>query len=137
MKPISTRTHGVLDYATAVVLLALPRVFGWNGRVTRFLTFMSLFLLGYSTFTRYELGIFKQIPVQGHLSLDAASGLLMTASPAFLGIRDPFVKTILTGLGLYELGASIMTDPNEAPGLPAQSSKPFAVPLDVGAYIRN
>jgi hypothetical protein len=95
-------------------------------------------LLGYSTFTRYEFGVFKQLPMRGHLTLDAASGLLMTASPAFLGIRDPFVKRMLMGLGLYELGASIMTDPNDALGLPEQSSSDtFDIPLDVRAYIRN
>src|SRR4051794_3023683 len=103
LKPISTRTHGILDYATVVILYALPRAFRWNKNVTGFLTFMSAFLLGYSAFTRYELGVFKLLPMRGHLTFDAISGFLMTISPAFLRTRSPFVSAILTGLGLYEI----------------------------------
>jgi hypothetical protein len=138
MKPISTRTHGILDYATAVVLYALPRIFRWDGRVTRFLTFMSAFLLGYSTFTRYELGIFKQLSMHRHLQFDMMSGLLMAASPTLLRTRDPVVNTVLTGLGLYEIAASRMTEPNEPPSV-AKSSVPddFDIPINVREFVRS
>lgn len=116
-KVISTRTHGILDYATVIVLYALPRGFGWSGRVRRFLTFMSVFLLGYSAFTRYELGIFKQLSMRGHLTFDAMSGLLMALSPAILKSRSSLVNATLIGLGLYEIGASMMTKPTVPPRL--------------------
>jgi hypothetical protein len=99
---------------------------------------MSVFLLGYSAFTRYEFGVFKQLSMRGHLQFDMMSGLLTAASPALLKTRDPFVNTVLTGLGLYEIAASMMTDPNEAPGFPEQSSSDtFTVPIDVRQYIKN
>src|ERR1700710_438637 len=110
MKLISTKTHGILDYATVVVLYLLPRAFRWNRRVTGFLTFMAAGLLGYSAFTQYEFGIFRRLPMRGHLIFDAMSGLLMMVSPAFLRTRSPFVNTILIGLGLYEIAASIATE---------------------------
>src|SRR4051794_3189076 len=107
MKPISTKTHGILDYGTVVVLYALPRIFRWNRRATGFLTFMSAFLLGYSSYTRYELGIFKTMPMSKHLMFDAISGFVMALSPTFLHTHSRFVNAVLIGLGLYEIGAAM------------------------------
>ena len=41
-KPVSTKTHGVLDYASVPMLLALPRLFGWSPPVRTLLTVAGL-----------------------------------------------------------------------------------------------
>lgn len=137
MKLISTRTHGVMDYTTVALLFMLPRALRWGNPVKGFLTFMSLFLLGYSAITRYELGMARRLPMRGHLTLDALSGSLMTISPMLLRTRSPFVNAILIGLGLCEIGASLTTDPNDSPMLREQSTTEFAVPLDVREYLNQ
>ena len=55
-KPISTKTHGVLDYVTAATFIALPRLMGWSTGLTQGMTLLGVGKLGYALFTRHELG---------------------------------------------------------------------------------
>lgn len=110
MKLFSTRTHGVLDYASVVLLCVLPRALGWDKAVTRLLTGSALATLVYSLLTRYELGAVKVLPMPAHLALDAASGLgLCLAAGVFAGEPRP-VRLSLLGLGLFEITASLTTE---------------------------
>jgi hypothetical protein len=128
-KPISTKVHGVLDYLTAPTLIALPRALGWSKGLTNLLTGSGLGLLGYSMMTRYELGLFKVLPMRRHLTLDAMSGAMLAATP-FL----PFAKqdrngttiSILVGLGAFEIAASLLTQPQ--PSLREQLKEASAGP---------
>jgi hypothetical protein len=117
-KPISTRTHGVLDYLTAGTLLALPRAMGWSENVTRLLTGAAVGTIGYSLLTRYELGALKLLPMRAHLALDALSGATLCASPWLLPEEDSGVKQALLGLGLFELGVTALSQAEgpESPG---------------------
>ncbi len=108
-KPISTRTHGLLDYLTAGTLLTLPRMLGWSERATNLLTGAAVGTIGYSLLTRYELGLLKVLPMRAHLALDAMSGAALCASPLFLEDEDPEVKQTLVALGIFELAASALT----------------------------
>jgi hypothetical protein len=81
VKPISTRTHGILDYLTAGALLALPRALGWSAPVTKLVTGAALGTLAYSALTRYELAPAKVLPMRAHLALDGLSGALFAAAP--------------------------------------------------------
>ena len=104
MGVISTRTHGVLDYLTALAIIVLPlfllfgagagagateaaardpyTVAGW------FLVGPGLALLGLSLLTRYELGAVKAIPMEAHLWTDAGLGLFLIAAPWLFGFAD-------------------------------------------------
>ena len=110
MKLFSTRVHGVLDYLTAGMLFALPRVFGWSGAVTRLLTNASIGTLVYSVLTRYELGLIKVLPMKGHLTLDALSGGLLCAAPFTFLDEDTPVTGALVGLGAFEIMAALITE---------------------------
>ena len=110
MKLFSTRTHGVLDYLTAGMLFALPRVFGWSESVTRLLTNASIGTVVYSVLTRYELGLIKALPMKGHLTLDALSGGLLCAAPFTFLDEDMPVTGALVGLGAYEIMAALTTE---------------------------
>ena len=109
-KPISTRVHGVLDFMTAGFLFALPRVMGWDKKVTRLLDVSAASALTYSLMTRYELGLIKVLPMKAHLTLDAISGAGLIGAAAMMDDEDAEVRATLAGLGAYEIGAALMTE---------------------------
>lgn len=110
MKLFSTRTHGVLDYSSVVLLLVLPRALGWSRPVTSLLTGSALATLAYSLVTRYELGVVKHLPVPAHLALDRASGLALCAAAGVMASEASGVRAALLGLGLFEVTASLTTE---------------------------
>jgi hypothetical protein len=84
----------------------------WNSKITNFLTGSAIGLLGYSMMTRYELGLFKVLPMKGHLTMDAISGASLAAAPfVFLKgqERTGTIIGVLAGLGAYEIAAALMT----------------------------
>lgn len=110
MKLFSTRTHGVLDYSSVVLLLALPRVLGWSKPITNLLTGSALATLAYSLVTRYELGAAKLLPMPAHLALDRTSGLMLGAAAGMMTGESGAVRAALLGLGLFEVTASLTTE---------------------------
>jgi hypothetical protein len=109
MRYIPTTVHGILDYGSVGGLLALPRLMGWSTRVTQLLTGAALGTLLYSMLTRYELGLVKVLPMQGHLALDGMQGTLMCGAAALLREEDTVTRAGLVGIGMFELGASMMS----------------------------
>ncbi len=110
MKLFSTRTHGVLDYLSVVLLPVLPRALGWNKTVTRLLTGSALATLIYSLLTRYELGAVKVLPMPAHLALDGTSGLMLCLAAGILADEPRPVRLALLGFGLFEITASLTTE---------------------------
>ena len=112
-KPIPTRVHGVLDYVSVGTLLALPRVLGWTPKVTTLLTGSAMLTLGASLLTKYELGLFKVLPMKGHLALDGMTAAMHAAAP-FLLLDDKDKKQgnalpILLGFVAFESLAALLT----------------------------
>ena len=108
-KPISTRIHGILDYMTAGMLVTLPRVMGWDRKVTRLLDVAGVSAAGYSMVTKYELGVVKALPMKSHLAMDALSGAALIGAAAMMGDEDDEVRMTLAGIGLFEIAASLLT----------------------------
>ena len=108
-KPISTRVHGVLDYMTAAFLHTLPRVMGWSPTVTGLLDAAGGAATAYSLMTRYELGAVRVLPMKAHLTLDALTGGAMIGAALLLEDEDPEVRATLAGIGLWEIGAALLT----------------------------
>jgi hypothetical protein len=69
---------------------------------------------GYSTMTRYPLGIVKLIPFQAHLAIDAVGALALAATPIVTGQfkrgRRQWVPHV--ALCACELAALAITDPS-------------------------
>jgi len=84
MKPISTRMHGMIDYAYAATLIALPFALGWRGRAAQLSIGSGLATLGLSMLTRYEYGVFPVLPMRTHLSIDAAESSMLMSAPKML-----------------------------------------------------
>ena len=110
MKLFSTRTHGVLDYLSVILLSVLPRALGWDKTVTRLLSGSALATLVYSFLTRYELGAVKVLPMPAHLALDGVSGLTLCVAAGILSSEPRPVRFALLGLGLFEITASLTTE---------------------------
>lgn len=144
MKLLTTQTHGVVDYVTGGALVLLPRLFGWPKPVNRLLTMAGLGAIAYSLGTRYEVGIFKVLPMKTHLTLDALSGLTLATAPLWLNARDETVNNALVGIGLFEILAALTTE--TAPrqfmshnGYPSQQAVPVPqyIPINAGGIDRT
>ena len=66
MRFIPTKVHGVMDYLHALVLLFIPNIFHFssNDAATYVMDVVSSAVFTYSLFPKYELGLFKNIPMQ-------------------------------------------------------------------------
>ncbi len=87
MRMIPTSVHGAIDYLTGGMLLAAPKLLGLTDEPRAALVLRSAGggALAYSLITDYELGLLRLLPMPAHLAMDAASGVLVAASPWLLG----------------------------------------------------
>ena len=108
-KPMSTQTHGVLDYLTAATLATLPGILGMSERTTRALQMLALGKLCYSLITDNELGVVRALPMKAHLAMDAVSGVALAALPFMLDEDDDTAMAVCIGAGLMELSNAAMT----------------------------
>lgn len=87
MRVISTKTHGLLDYISAVLLVVSPWIFGFSGggaaQYTAILAGVAIVI--YSSLTDYEASIVEVLPVPLHLGLDLVLGLFLATSPWVFG----------------------------------------------------
>jgi len=110
MRFIPTRIHGMLDYASGLLLIAAPYLFGFaDGTIQQWLPqILGVGAIFYSLFTNYELGAVRAMPMRVHLFLDAASGILLASSPWLFGFDERVWLPHLV-LGLFEIGAALTT----------------------------
>lgn len=109
MRFISTRVHGVLDYATAAALIVVPRSLPLENDIDRLLAGAGLVTVAYSALTRYELGLARVLPMKLHLLIDMASGAFFAASPLLLDVEDGRTKRMLLGIGMFELVVPLLS----------------------------
>ncbi len=117
-RPISTRMHGVIDYATSAALVAAPELLGLKGVRASALAPRIAGTGGtvYSALTDYEHGVAKRIPMRAHLALDAASGVLLAASPWLFGYakagRKYWLPHVVVGAGEVLAALTTKTQPS-------------------------
>ena len=89
-KPISTKTHAMLDYTLGPTLAFMPEAFGFprSGAATVPARAVGATSMAYSMMTRYELGLYPMISMKQHLILDAITGGVLAASPWLFGFKD-------------------------------------------------
>jgi hypothetical protein len=126
-KPISTATHGLIDYLTAGALLAVPSLLGFSPKLSKAVRMIGLKKLAVAAMTQHEMGIVKLIPMKTHLAMDAATGLTLAALPFMLEDQeDPDTAcAVLGAMGLMELAYIPMTEtqPREDAMIPDVGSK--------------
>ena len=109
---IPTQAHAVLDYLTGGALVAAPRLLGLNGTTAgKVLDLAGGIATAQSLLTDYELGLVKAIPMRSHLTLDAASGAIVAASPWLFGFAGNGRKYWLPHVivGATEILAAVTT----------------------------
>ena len=110
MRILSTRAHGVIDYAMGLLLIASPYLFGFNngGAAQWMPMIVGIALIGLSVMTNYELAVVRIVPMPVHLAADLGAGLLLAVSPWLFGFADRvFWPHVI--FGLLEIGAGLMT----------------------------
>ncbi len=115
---IPTKIHGVIDYATGVLLIAAPYLLGFaDGSAAQWVPMIvGLAIIGASLMTRYELGLYGLIPMPMHLMLDAGTAILMIASPWLFGFADRiFWPHVMVGVFELIVGAMSRTQPQRLP----------------------
>jgi hypothetical protein len=114
-RPIDSTLHGVTDYTVGTTLMTVfPKLAGIEGtRSARQIRAAGAIHVGYSTVTKYPLGIVKLLPFKVHLGLDALGALALAATPFVTGQwkkgTDQWVPHV--ALCLFELSSLAMTDP--------------------------
>ena len=109
-QPIGSRLHGALDYLTGASLVAASRLAPLRDRFAgRVLLAAGANHLAYSVVTDYELGVFRKLPYRLHLVLDTVGALGLGAAGATRS--DAVDRFVPAGVGLYELGAVLLSDP--------------------------
>jgi hypothetical protein len=115
MRPIDSTLHGVTDYTVGAALTTVfPRLARIEGtQAARQIRAAGAIHAGYSTLTRYPLGIVKLIPYKAHLAMDAIGAVALAATPFLTGQfrrgRDQWVPHV--ALSLFELASLALSDP--------------------------
>jgi hypothetical protein len=112
MKIIDTKTHGYLDYLMGALLIASPWLFNFyrGGAETWVPVILGIGTILYSMMTNYELGLMKAMSMRAHLAMDFVGGAILAVSPWVFGFSE-FVFWPHLILGVFEIMASLMTDP--------------------------
>lgn len=110
MKPISTKIHGFLDYATGLLLVLLPFFLNFDISDPKgmILLVLGAFTILLALITRYELGLVKLIPMPVHLVFDILSAVLLGASPWFLGFAGE-TYILYVGIALFEMVVIVLS----------------------------
>lgn len=115
-RPISTRTHGMFDYAWATTAGALPAMMH-GATATAHLVRQAATAAGLNAMmTNYEAGIMRVIPMKGHLAIDFVMCSALVMSPFFLPRSERRYAAVPVLLGIVGFLASIFTEttsPNE------------------------
>lgn len=134
---LSTRTHGVADYLSVGVLIALPRLLNFPARATQLMTMLGLGTLAYSLLTRYELGARKVLPFKAHLALDTASAATLCATPLLLRGEDPAAVVAMVALGISELAITLSTETETPADRSLRSRLLRRIPHEIMALVRS
>ena len=77
MKIISSKTHGILDYATSAFLLASPTLFKMEGDLCTITYILGAIHLGLTVLTDFEVGLIKVIPFRIHGLIELVVSLVL------------------------------------------------------------
>jgi hypothetical protein len=83
-KPISTRMHGMIDYAWAATANSMAGRLDGAASTVRLLRRAADTATASALVTNYEYGAVRLLPMKGHLAVDALLCSVLVASPLFL-----------------------------------------------------
>lgn len=107
--PISTRAHGVIDYAWIAAARALARAVENATQTARLVRNASTAAGLVSMTTDYEMGIVRLIPMRAHLALDYALCAVLLVSPLFLRRAERRAAVVPVALGVAGVVTALLT----------------------------
>ena len=112
---IPSRSHALLDYLYAAVLLSMPfwNIFQGNGAMQVFCPLLGSIILLYTLCTNYELGFWHIIPFEVHLWMDVMVSIILIILPVMFGLS--LAQSLpVTGIGALGLTIVALTDKHVA-----------------------
>jgi len=110
-RSIGAVSHGILDYALAILLLVGPSVVGFAGIQSRWSYIFGSVLLVMAIVTRYPLGIIKIVGLGIHGFVELLLAVCLIAAPWYGNFaRGVLSRNFYVMLGLLMLGLWFLTD---------------------------
>jgi hypothetical protein len=109
-RPISTKTHGMIDYALWVTTAsALPKMMTGAARTATLVRNAGTAASINAMVTNYEAGLVRLLPMKGHLAFDFIMCTALVLSPFFLPASERRYALIPMALGAAGLITGLMT----------------------------
>jgi hypothetical protein len=113
---VKLKTHNILDYVIAVVLVLAPFLFAFSDVMEARNVFIAsgVVLALYSLITKYYYSLAKIIPLGVHMTLDCILGVVLLLAPQLFNYREmisngQYAVHIIFGLGALGLVAVTRT----------------------------
>lgn len=122
---VSTRLHGLLDYAAALSLGGLAASGALSGRSRDVAAVATAVPVAAFLTTDHEGGLVRWVSMRRHLQFDVVWGALLFGTALALRREPPASRAILAFYGLSQLLLGLTTDPRPV-RRPGQGSGPLA-----------
>lgn len=120
-RPISTRTHGMIDYLWATMAGTLPGMMVNAASTARLIRGAGTAAAANTMLTNYEAGIVKVMPMKAHLAMDFVVCSALVASPLFLPASERRYAAVPMLFGAAGLVTALMTRTES----PLEQGEPF------------
>ena len=113
MRFVNDKIHGILDYVTAIALIAIPFLANFQAE-SAFAHWFSVVggagLFLYSLVTSYSLSARNLLSFKAHLVLDFTAGIAFLLVPFIIGFGG-VPRTIYLAVGIAVVGLVLVTKP--------------------------
>lgn len=109
---ISVKTHNVLDYLAALLLMSAPWLFNfsYDNVATTTIMVLGIITLIYSLVTNYPFSLVKLIPFRVHLILDFFAGIFLIVAP-WIFMFNENIRWSYIVLGIVEMVVVLLSIP--------------------------
>jgi hypothetical protein len=109
MKLFPLRTHALVDYFVALLLLIAPWTLPFPDATTARMSLTAgALLIGYSVMTDYDIAVLRFIPVPVHRTLDLLLGAALLFAPIHFAVTG-YAAAVFVVLGLLLIGLALLT----------------------------
>jgi hypothetical protein len=110
MKIISPTNHGYLDFATVVIFLLVPTLFGLNGLPAMLAYGLAIIHLVVTLATDFPFGVIKLIPFTLHGWIERLVGPLLVVIPFILFANEAVARNFYIFIGIIIIIVGVLTD---------------------------
>ena len=112
-KPISPKTHGIIDYTTSTGVAMAPKLMNMPTRAAALCYGLAGGYTALSMMTKYPAGAKKVVPFKGHGVAEAVIGAALPFMPHLLKFKDnKGARNFFYGLTAMTAAVALLTDWN-------------------------